>query len=132
MITATKRAETPVNSQMTIAHQLPVDHTGKAADNVFPTVVTVSPTVNGHFGASAVQPGKLSRAGVVAMLGAINTYLSGLSAAQQDSINTQIPGGMAVTLTPTLVQVPCAPAGVGALASSIATVLSTGGNVVNI
>lgn len=132
MITATKRAETPANSQMTITQQLPTDHTGKPADGTFPTLVTVTPTVNGHYGATAVQPGKLSRAGLVAMLAALNTYLSGLSAANLDTINTQIPGGLAVTITPTFVQCPCAPAGVAALASSIATVLSTGGNVVNV
>lgn len=132
MITTTKRAETPANSQMTIAQQLPTDHTGKPADGTFPTLVTVAPTVNGHYGASAVQPGKLSRAGLVAMLAAVNTYLSGLSAANQDAINTQIPGGLAVTISPTFVQVPCAPAGVGALAASIASVLSGVGNVVNV
>lgn len=131
MINTTKRAETPNNCQMTIAHQLPVDHTGRAVDTTVPTVVSVVPTVNGHFGASSVQPGKLSRAGLIAMLAAVNTYLSGLSAAQQDQINTQIPGGLQVTITPTLVQVPCAAAGVGTLSAAIATVLSTGGNVVN-
>ncbi len=132
MITSTKRAETPAGNSMTITQQVPTDHTGKAIDGNVPTLVQVAPTVNGHFGASNAAPGRLSRAGIIAMLAAINTYLSGLTTAQQDQINTQIPGGMAVTITPTLVVCPCAPGGVTTLASSIATVLSAGGNVVNI
>lgn len=132
MITSTKRAETPANCQMTIAHQLPVDHTGKAIDTNVPTLVTVTPTVNGTFGASSVQPGKLSRAGMIAMLAAINTYLSGLTAGQMDQIYTQGQGGLSVMLSPTLVQVPVAASGVGTLSASLATVLSTGGNVVNL
>jgi hypothetical protein len=131
VITKTKRAETPANSQMTITHDAPVDFSGNPLDASLPTLVQVAPTVNGHYGATTATPGRLSRAGCVAMLAALNTYISGLSAAQLDQIHAVL-GGLEVHVTPRSVSCPAAAGGAGTLAASIATVLSTGGNVVNL
>lgn len=132
MQSPTKRSETPAGNGMTILHNQPTDHTGKPLDGTLPSVLTVVPTVNGHAGSatSNVTPGKLSRAGMLAMLAAVNTYLSGLSAANADLINGTGPGGLSVVITPTQVTVPVAPGGAATLAASLATVLSTGGNVI--
>ncbi len=131
MQSQTKRAETPAGNGMTILEATPTDHTGKVLDGTLATVLTVVPTVNGHAGnaTSNVAPGKLSRAGMIAMLAAVNTYLSGLSTSVLDAMYGT--PGLSVTVTPTLVQVPVAAAGAATLAASIATVLSTGGNVIN-
>ena len=133
MQTPTRRSETPAGCGMTIVHNLPTDHTGKTLDGGVPSILTVVPTVNGHVGSATtnVAPGKLTRAGMLAVLAAVNTYLSGLSAANADLINGGVTGGLSVVITPTQVTVPVAPAGVATLAASLATVLSTGGNVVN-
>lgn len=133
MITNTRRSETPAGNGMTIIQAQPNDHTGKPTDATVPCLLTVVPTVNGHAGTatSNLAPGKLTRAGMVAMLAAINTYIAGLSNANADLINGSLAGGLAVAVSPTLVQVPCAPGGAATLAASLATVLSTGGNVTN-
>lgn len=132
MITSTKRAESPAGNGMTIVQALPTDFTGAPLDTTVPSVLSVVPTVNGQYGPTTATPGKLSRAGVIAMLGALNTYLSGLTAAQQDAINGQMGGGIHVSVTPQLVICPVAAGGAGTLATSIASVLTTGGNVVSL
>jgi hypothetical protein len=130
MQTVVARSETPAGVGMVILHNLPYDPSGKPLDGSLVSQLTVTPALSGHPGVTGqVTPKKLSRAGFITMLAAINTYLSGLTAAQQDAINTQIPGGLSVTITPTLVQVPCAASGVATLSASMATVLSTGGNL---
>lgn len=131
MQSPTRRSETPANNGMTIVQNQPTNHLGQALDATLPSLVSVVPTVNGHVNSatSNVAPGRLSRAGMIAMLAAVNTYLSGLSTATLDAMYGT--PGLSVSITPTLVQVPCAPAGAATLAASIATVLSTGGNVVN-
>jgi hypothetical protein len=132
MQSATRRPESPAGNGMMIVHSLPTDHNGKTLDGGAPSILTVVPSVNGHVGSATtnVTPGKLSRAGMLAMLAAVNTYLSGLSAANADLIHGGVSGGLSITITPTQVVVPVAPAGAATLAASMATVLTTAGNVV--
>jgi hypothetical protein len=73
--------------------------------------------------------GALTRAGLIAMLGAVNTYLSGLSAANQDIIAGQLAGGLALSISRTRCVLPVAPGGAATLAAAVAAVLAVGANV---
>ena len=130
MINQVKRSETPAGVGMAIVHQVGSDHQGSPTDAVTPTKLAVVPAVNGHYGAVANVPAaKLTRAGVLAAVAAVNTYLSGLTAQQLDQIHTLLPGGLEVHVTPTQVVCPVPAGGAAALAASLATVLSTGANL---
>jgi|SRR5579859_4500157 len=126
MITTTLRPESPTSSPgngMQILHAAPTDMNGQPFDGSVPSLVTIATAVVGQYGATQVTPRKLTRAGIVAVLAAVNTYIAGLTAAQQDQINTQLPGGLVAVVTPTLVQVPVAPAGASGLATTLAGLL---------
>lgn len=123
------RPESPTSSPgngMAILQNVPTHHiSGGALDAQVPTQLIVQPTVVGNAGAPAsAVPRQFTRAGLIAALAAINTYLSGLSASQLDQINTQLPGGLAVTVSPTQIVVPVPAGGASTLATSLAALLT--------
>lgn len=131
MLQRIRRAESPAGNGMVILQDTPFDPNGNLTDATLCSQLVILPTVVGQFGqVAAVTPGRLSRAGLVAMMAALNTYIAGLSAGNADLINNQLAGGLQVHCTPTLVQVGLAPAGAAAAATALAAVLSGGGNVI--
>lgn len=88
-----------------------------------PSMVTIGPA----YGAAGAA--KLTTAGVVAMVAAVNTYVAALSATDSATINNQYPGGLAVTVSPMCVKVPAVGSGVAALVAALAAVLAVGANV---
>lgn len=106
---------------MTVAHDKPYGPDGTAVAQ--PSTVTVSPA----YGASGAA--QLTAAGIVAMTAAVNTYIAALSATDRNTINTTLPGGLQVTVSAKLVQVPALSTGVAALGAALAAVLGTGANV---
>lgn len=106
---------------MTVSHDKPFGPDGTATDQ--PSMVTVSPA----YGASGAA--QLTPAGIVAMTAAANTYIAALSADNRTLLDDTYPGGLSVTISARLVQIPALSTGVAGLASALATVLGTGANV---
>jgi hypothetical protein len=123
MRSTTKRAESPGGNGMAIYHDAPTSHTGADLSASMHSVITLRTNDSGS------ARGKLSGAGIVAAVTAANTYLTGLSAASRDALYAQL-SGMGLTITPVYVSVPCAAGDAATLSAALATVLSTGGNVV--
>ena len=124
-ITKTTHGTSPGAGGMLITWDRPTDFMGRELATAIarPAVLRVEPKT-GASGAS-----QLTAAGMVAMYGAINTHMSGLSATNRDAIATQLPGGLSCVVTPRLVEVPCHAAGVTTLAAALQAVLAVGANV---
>lgn len=92
-----------------------------------PVLLSVTPA----YGAAGAA--QLTAAGVVAMLAAVNTACAAYSDATDAAIyNGQPDGGYTITVSPRLVQVPCAYANVATLTAALAAVLAVGANVTTI
>lgn len=124
-ITKTQHAVSPGAGGMMITWDRPTDFNGRELNTAIarPALLRVEPKL----GASGAA--QLTAAGMVAMYGAINTHMAGLSATNRDAIATQLPGGLSSTVTPRLVEVPCHAAGVTTLAAALQAVLAVGANV---
>lgn len=124
-----KRSETPAGG-MVIGWNQPLDFAGNDVSANFCSTVIVQPVSANTLGQTASQaPYKLTRAGIAAMVAALDTYLGGLTGAQLDYMYGAAPGGLAVSVSATRVTCPVPPGGVATLATALATVLSTGANV---
>lgn len=124
-ITKTQHAVSPGTGGMLITWDRPTDFRGMELPSTIavPARLRVEPKL----GASGTA--QLTAAGMVAVYGAINTHMAGLSATNRDAIATQLPGGLSCIVTPRLVEVPCHAAGVTALAAALQAVLAVGANV---
>lgn len=122
------RPESPNSSPgngMSIMHAVPVHHNGTALDSQLPSQITIAPTLVGQPGAPAsVTPRMFTRAGLVAALAAINTYIGGLSASQLDQINTQLPAGLTIVVSPDQISIPVPPGGASAISTTLAALLT--------
>lgn len=124
-ITKTTHGASPGAGGMLITWDRPTDFNGRELPTATarPALLRIEPKLGAN-GAARLTP-----TGMVAMYGAINTYMAGLSAANRDAIATQLPGGLSCVVTPGLVEVPCHAAGVTALAAALQAVLAVGANV---
>lgn len=123
--TITPHPTSPGTGGMLITFEKATDFNGRDINAAIapPVLLTVSPKTG------ATGTSRLTSAGMVAMVGAVNTHISGLSAANRDLIAGQLPGGLSVTITPTLVTVPSHASGVTTLAAALQAVLAVGANV---
>lgn len=123
--TDTTHPTSPGAGGMLITFDKPTDFRGNdyTADA---TLVTVKPKL-GASGASRLTP-----AGMVAMVTAVNTHMTGLSATNRDLIAGRLAGGLSTTITPQLITVPCHTSGVATLAAALQAVLAVGANVTTI
>jgi len=129
MIQRLLRPESPTGSPgngMAILQDTPFDPNGVQNDANLCSTLIIQPTIVGQYGAPAsVTPRKLTRAGLVALVAAINTYYgTTLSAANLDQINTQLAGGLQAIITPTYVQIGVPPGGASAIATTLAALLT--------
>jgi hypothetical protein len=124
-ITKTIHPVSPGAGGMLITLDKPLDFMGRDLPSTTapPQRLRIEPKTGAN-GAS-----QLTAAGMVAMVTAINTHFTGLSATNRDDIATRLPGGLSVTVTPRLIEVPCHAAGVNTLAAALQAVLNTGANV---
>jgi hypothetical protein len=124
-ITKTPHSASPGAGGMLITWDRPTDFNGRELATAIarPAMLRIEPKL-GASGAS-----RLTAAGMVAMVGAINTHLAGLSATNRDAIATQLPGGLSTVVRPDLVEVPCHAAGITTLAAALQAVLAVGANV---
>lgn len=127
-ITKTPHATSPGAGGMLITWDRPTDFRGMELPTAIsrPALVRIEPKT-GASGAS-----RLTAAGMVAMYGAVNTHMSGLSATNRDAIAQQLPGGLSCIVRPDYVEVPCHAAGVTTLAAALQAVLAVGANVTTI
>lgn len=127
-ITKTTHPTSPGAGGMLITWDRPLDFRGLELPTATarPALVRVEPKI-GASGAS-----RLTAAGMVAMYGAINTHMSGLSATNRDEIANRLPGGLSCIVRPDYVEVPCHAAGVTTLAAALQAVLAVGANVATI
>lgn len=124
-VTKTPHAVSPGTGGMLITWDRPTDFMGRELPAAIarPALLRVEPKTGAN-GAARLTP-----AGMVAMYGAINTHMAGLSATNRDAIATQLPGGLSCVITNSLVEVPCHAAGVTTLAAALQVVLGVGANV---
>lgn len=123
------RTQTVANTTggMVITYDRPYDPT--AATGAIP-IATAPPSmvcISPAYGAAGAA--KLTGAGLVAMITAVNTYTAALSATDRDAINNQYPGGLSVAVSPFSVKVPALATGVAGLVTALAAVLAVGANV---
>lgn len=124
-ITKTTHGTSPGAGGMLITWDRPTDFNGRE----LPTAIAVPVRLRIEPKTGANGASQLTAAGMVAMYGAINTHMAGLSATNRDAIATQLPHGLSCVVTPRLVEVPCHAAGVSALAAALQAVLAVGANV---
>lgn len=127
-ITKTVHAVSPGAGGMLITWDRPTDFRGMELPTAIarPALLRIEPKT-GASGAS-----RLTAAGMVAMYGAINTHMAGLSATNRDAIANQLPNGLSCIVRPDYVEVPCHAAGVTTLAAALQAVLAVGANVATI
>lgn len=126
--TPTMHPTSPGAGGMLITYERATDFRGNLlASAIAPAVLL---TVTPKLGASGAA--RLTSAGMVAMVAAVNTHIAGLSAANRDAIAGGLPGGLTCHVAPGLVAIPCHAAGVDTLAAALQAVLSVGANVTGV